>query len=802
MNKKYLLVLLLTILFWSWSAQAQTIVTIGDDNQTAQATTNTPFNVIYNYSFVEQIYTAQEIQDNGGSAGFITAVSFYHRPSANVPSQSTNIVLYMKSIGTKAVFTGPNNGSTDVVSVSESDVVYRGSWLVPAGEGWVTINLTTPFEYDGTNNLLIALDKNNRNCIDNGKSLFTCTAKNASVHAYYSDDANPNPYNIGAFPSGSFNFNILSRFRANIQLTLSEDGNTCMKPSTFDYADVAAHSATLIWGEGSGLYNVEYKKASDSNWISALTETTSLTITLTGLDDDTDYQARVQSVCNGDATSKWTTLDFRTTCGSVTTFPWSEDFDDLREDDIPSCWDNSDGTTEHEYEGINTNQYWCYADGYTGASGDIFGSTNNTGHNNTGCVRFDSFIQPLDRTNFLKTVVFDFPEHSLMQLSFWYRNPTGGDFSVYISTDGGETYETPIATNLPNQTEWTEQTIVLNGYEGTQNVVIVFKGTSNNGSGDAFIYLDDVSVSVKPATFTKDIVAYTDDRDFYYLIASPIGQVNSMQVTYLIGNEYDFYAYDPNQDNEWRNYKQEQFDLVPGRGYLYANSEDVTLQFTGEAYHGTGEVILSKASDAYYAGWNLVGNPFGETAYIDRDFYVMNDEGCEIIASPRSRIEVMEGVFVKANYDGERMTFRTKPRSQQHQMLALNLSKGASKATVIDRAIVNFDESPMLPKLQISQNSPKLCFVMDGNDYAAICCESMGTLPVSFQPASNGTYTLSISIENIELGYLHLIDTITGTDIDLLQTPSYSFEACTTDRTSRFKLVFATKAVDSPESCH
>ena len=31
----------------------------------------------------------------------------------------------------------------------------------------------------------------------------------------------------------------------------------------------------------------------------------------------------------------------------------------------------------------------------------------------------------------------------------------------------------------------------------------------------------------------------------------------------------------------------------------------------------------------------------------------------------------------------------------------------------------------------------------------------------------------------------------TGADIDLLQTPSYTFEARTTDNTSRFKLVFS-----------
>ena len=38
---------------------------------------------------------------------------------------------------------------------------------------------------------------------------------------------------------------------------------------------------------------------------------------------------------------------------------------------------------------------------------------------------------------------------------------------------------------------------------------------------------------------------------------------------------------------------------------------------------------------------------------------------------------------------------------------------------------------------------------------------------------------------------------MTGADIDLLQTPSYTFEARTTDYASRFKLVFATGNDDS-----
>jgi hypothetical protein len=52
------------------------------------------------------------------------------------------------------------------------------------------------------------------------------------------------------------------------------------------------------------------------------------------------------------------------------------------------------------------------------------------------------------------------------------------------------------------------------------------------------------------------------------------------------------------------------------------------------------------------------------------------------------------------------------------------------------------------------------------------------------------------------MDYLHLIDTMTGADIDLLarrqaQGPaSYSFKASTQDDESRFKLVFATNDED------
>ena len=62
--------------------------------------------------------------------------------------------------------------------------------------------------------------------------------------------------------------------------------------------------------------------------------------------------------------------------------------------------------------------------------------------------------------------------------------------------------------------------------------------------------------------------------------------------------------------------------------------------------------------------------------------------------------------------------------------------------------------------------------------------------PVNFKAAKNGTYTLTVNVENMDLDYLHLIDNMTGADVDLLQTNEYTFAAKTTDYASRFRLIF------------
>ena len=176
----------------------------------------------------------------------------------------------------------------------------------------------------------------------------------------------------------------------------------------------------------------------------------------------------------------------------------------------------------------------------------------------------------------------------------------------------------------------------------------------------------------------------------------------------------------------------------------------------------------------------------------------MNAEGSGIIAAENNTVGPMEGIFVIAGEDGESVTFipTDDESNARSASLALNLSRGSvspgSTRGTIDRVIVRFGEGRMLPKFQLNPNHTKVYIPMDGEDYAVVRSEGMGEMPVNFKAENNGTYTLSINTENVEMNYLHLIDNLTGTDVDLLVNPSYSFEANTTDYASRFKLVFAT----------
>ena len=316
------------------------------------------------------------------------------------------------------------------------------------------------------------------------------------------------------------------------------------------------------------------------------------------------------------------------------------------------------------------------------------------------------------------------------------------------------------------------------------------------------------------ATVKKSIDAHGTDEGWYF-IASPIAfPTTPLEIDGLLANNYDLYRFNENPfvdpstgiGKEWENYKthEDDFNIVDGQGYLYANSDDVTLMFTGTIHPCSQSInmTIDYHPDAQFAGWNLVGNPFTCNAIISdnggnpRPYYVNN--GKIMVATFNSTIEPCTGVMVMAVEENETITFAIDNNQlQQTSQLQMTVAQNnitrdgtSTDLVTMDNAIVSFDQGTKLEKFVFNTDLAKLYIPQDGKDYAIISTEAKGVIPVNFRAAEDGNYTLTINPEGVDMDYLHLIDNLTGNDVDLLSSPSYSFEAKTTDYASRFKLVF------------
>ncbi|MDD2228414.1 MAG: FlgD immunoglobulin-like domain containing protein [Candidatus Cloacimonetes bacterium] len=139
------LAMLIMVSFTSVWANEITIPALGGED----TTNNLPINTWDDYSYSQQIYTAAEI----GSAIEITTIKFYW--VSGDTSNSANWTIYMGNT-TKLGFAS----ISDWVPAASMTQVFSGNLSLPSVEGWWEITLNSAFPYNGTDNLVIAIDEN------------------------------------------------------------------------------------------------------------------------------------------------------------------------------------------------------------------------------------------------------------------------------------------------------------------------------------------------------------------------------------------------------------------------------------------------------------------------------------------------------------------------------------------------------------------------------------------------------------------------------------------------------------------
>jgi len=315
------------------------------------------------------------------------------------------------------------------------------------------------------------------------------------------------------------------------------------------------------------------------------------------------------------------------------------------------------------------------------------------------------------------------------------------------------------------------------------------------------------------ATVKKTITPPSNDDHGWYFIASPVTDVTPTADNGFLNGAYDLYYYNE-PTHYWMNYKSSAFSLMPQKGYLYANEDGTTLQFTGTLTPSNNSVTINDLSHIASSlnGFNLVGNPFACNATVNKDFYVVdNTTGKVILASNGSEIAPCAGIFVKATANDASVTFtkatsRVEPSSSSFDIVVKREAQPtrdgvATGSTTLDRARVRLGDAETLEKFSIGDGEGcVIYFPQNGQDLAVAYANGENEMPLNFKAAKNGIYTLAFEVENLDLDYLHLIDNMTGGEVDVLAMPNYSFEAKTSDYASRFRLVFAENETDGPSA--
>ncbi|WP_167022410.1 GEVED domain-containing protein [Chryseobacterium sp. Tr-659] len=250
-----------------------------------------PIRSYYGYSYSQQIYTAAEVSAAIGTSTYITAIKFYS--TTVVPSQDTykDWTVYMGNT-TQNSFAS----TTNWVPLSSLTQVYSGDIPDLTNGSWVTLQLATPFTWNGTDNLVIAVNEKSPSYSDSpGVAWGAYTAGANRGMIYYEDGANPNP---ASPPTAKDRLSDIPRVQLVSHLLTA---CTAAPPANISVNNVTTSTATVSWNTAVGAtYVVRYRSLPSGTW-QQINVTTPLagSTPISGLTEQTQYEVQVATVCGG-----------------------------------------------------------------------------------------------------------------------------------------------------------------------------------------------------------------------------------------------------------------------------------------------------------------------------------------------------------------------------------------------------------------------------------------------------------------------------------------------------------------------
>ena len=419
-------------------------VLVGEPNST-QTSYELPGYTYYNYSFSQQIFTADELVGLDTIYGF----AIFHASGSNL---TRNIEVYADTTS----LTSYASASNFIVPATAS-LRFSGNYTYQ--DGWNEFRFNQPLVLNGTNGVVLTYNDITGSYVSS--MYFTTT--NTTATRTICDYTDYTPFSMASNPNGS-TFNQ----RNNVKFLAPCGSSSCVPPSV-TFGSATSTSVTVNWAPGfdESSWDVDYRVVGDSTWTSVSSATSANTETITGLTANTSYQVRVTSLCGSETAMAY--LNVRTSCGEITVFPFTEGFENFDASSAPGsttepCWTRG---TNYTYN------YYPFIDNYEAASGS----------------HSMYFYGTSSYYSYLALPVMGVGLDSLIvKFSILGTDP----ITVGAMTDPSNisTFTAVATVTGTNYSIWDEVEVELSSYHGNGRY-IAFKA---GGSGYADVYIDDIEV--------------------------------------------------------------------------------------------------------------------------------------------------------------------------------------------------------------------------------------------------------------------------------------------------------------------
>jgi len=240
---KKLILLMLALVMASFTFVYADTVQVGTGTSTSSYL---PLYGLYGYNYTQQIYTQAQI----GVAGNITKIRFYY--VSGTITNSKDWVVYMGHT-TKTTFAT----TTDWEPLANLTQVFAGdvTSLVPLANNWMEITLSTPFAYNNTDNLIVAVDENTAGYASMSWGAFT-SGTNTGIY-YYSDTINPDP---AAPPTATSRVALIDRMQFVFPNSAAPLAPTLLTPANggWSFLDGKLYWTPTAGGSDANTYDVYF----------------------------------------------------------------------------------------------------------------------------------------------------------------------------------------------------------------------------------------------------------------------------------------------------------------------------------------------------------------------------------------------------------------------------------------------------------------------------------------------------------------------------------------------------------------